>query len=481
MSNSWIPRLPAVGEVLAHPTLRLLMDRIGPATIATRARSILSDVQRELQDSWTERRVPDVSELAERVVRQVLAGAPQGPRPAINATGTLFRDDLGPVPLAEEAVLATAAAAADYAWQRAAAGPLGPGDPTAGAAALVAELTGAEAAAVTASHAGAVALALAALAADRPVVVSRSELVDFGEGVRLVDLAQTAGVTLREVGAANRTTLDDYAQAIGAAAGAILVVESGRATGGDAEGPVPLGDLCKLVRQAGVPLVVELGLGGFADPAECGYRPCATARQRVAEGADLVVVRGDRLVGGPACGLIVGRRASVERAAAHGLSRVVRADRLTAAALEATLLVWRDPVEARNRIPLWTLLGTSADNLKQRAQRLALRLAGCPGVASAEAVEAVAPLWGSTASGDAVPTWLVRLAARSASAADLARQLADGRPALVGRASAEAVELDLRCVFPRQDRELVSVVESVLGTGSEPLATGPESPDAETT
>jgi L-seryl-tRNA(Ser) seleniumtransferase len=227
-----------------------------------------------------------------------------------------------------------------------------------------------------------------------------------------------------------------------------------------------LGELVKLGRARELPVIHDIGSGALIDFGEFGCPDEPVASTSVREGADLVLFSGDKLLGGPQCGIIVGKRSLIESIAKHPLARALRVDKLTLAALAATLRLYRQPQTARREIPLLQLLDTSADNLKHRAGRIAPQMAACAAIKSAEAVSDVTYLGGGSFPNQQLPTWCVALEATMRSADRLATALRTGTPAVVGRVREDRLYLDLRSVFPRQDQQLIEAVAALGSPGN---------------
>jgi L-seryl-tRNA(Ser) seleniumtransferase len=225
---------------------------------------------------------------------------------------------------------------------------------------------------------------------------------------------------------------------------------------------VQLAELVQLGRQRGVPVIDDIGSGAVIDFQQFGLAGEPVASASIRAGADIVLFSGDKLLGGPQCGIIVGRRELIERIVRHPLMRALRVDKLTLAALAATLRLYRHPDKARREVPLLQLLETSPDNLKNRAERLAPQLAACSIIRHAEAVSDVAFLGGGSLPTQQLPTWCIGLTPADGWSVDrLARALRTGQPAVVGRVQQERLLLDLRSVFPRQDQQLVTAITTL--------------------
>jgi L-seryl-tRNA(Ser) seleniumtransferase len=353
-------------------------------------------------------------------------------RRAINATGVVLHTNLGRAPLGEEAVRA-AVEAAGYStleWDPATGGR---GSRHAHVVAHLRALTGAEDACVANTNAGAVLLALVALASGREVVVSRGQLVEIGGGFRVPEVLAASGCRLVEVGTTNRTRIADYAAACGPDTAVLLRVHPSNFRVMGFTEDTSLADLVTLAHDRGLLVVDDLGSGALsADPA---YRGEPDVRGAVAGGADVVCFSGDKLLGGPQAGIVVGTREAVARIRSHPLMRALRPDKLTLAALGATLALHRDPERARERIPALRMLSSSADELRHRAESLAAATGG-------EVVETAGRVGGGALPLEEVPSHAVALDdPRGADA--LAAALRAGDPPVAARVHEGRVLLDV--------------------------------------
>jgi len=309
--------------------------------------------------------------------------------------------------------------------------------------------------------AGATLLALAALATGREVIVSRGDLIDLGPTYRMPRVIAAGGALLREVGAVNRTGVDDYAEAIRESTAALMRVYTGHCVVAEHTVGVPLDDLAELARKHRLPLIHHLGVGSLVDLGEFGLPDVPVVSQSVKAGADLVVASGAKLLGGPQCGIILGRRSLVERIGQHAMARALAVGKLTLAGLAATLRLYRDPKRARREIPLLSLLTTSVENLKNRAERLAPQLAATTAVGRAEPVAAASCVGEGSSPAQRLPTWCVAVSPEGMSLDRLTTALRLGTPSVVGRVEPDRVLLDLRSVVPRQDQRLVEAFIAV--------------------
>src|SRR3954447_24178566 len=334
------------------------------------ARAVLDRAREEIRTG------ADPGDLATRVRAEIAAARAPALRRVVNATGVIAHTNLGRAPLAAEALDRVQAAAGSYSNLEFDLARGARGSRQDHVAPILRRLTGAEAALVVNNNAAAVLLALAALAEGREVLVSRGELIEIGDGFRIPEVLARSGARLVEVGTTNRTRVADYERAIGDETGAILRVhQSNFRVVGFTERP-RLRELARLAGRCGLPLIDDLGSGalGPSNSLLLGDEP--TAASAVADGADLVCFSGDKLLGGPQAGIVVGRAELVERLRRHPLQRALRADKLTLAALEATLRLYLDPARARRELPVLRMLEEPAETVRSRADRIAELVGG---------------------------------------------------------------------------------------------------------
>ena len=383
--------------------------------------------------------------------------------PVINATGVLVHTNLGRVPLGEAQLDAVLEAAGGYSNLELDLASGRRGSRHAHAASLLRTLTGAEAAIVVNNNAAAVLDALAALCAGREVIISRGELIEIGGQFRIPDVMASSGARLVEVGTTNRTHLRDYEAALSADTAAILKVHPSnyKVVGFTAE--VPARDLARLARGRGVPLLYDLGSGLLEHRGgwTAGEPSVAAALE---DGADVVMFSGDKLLGGPQAGILLGRSSMIAKIGLHPLMRAVRPDKMTLAALQATLIAYlrgEDP-----DLPLWRMADASSDELRERAERLARAIAGGVGGVKAEAVPSQAVTGGGSLPGAEIASWAVAVSHPARGAEEIDAALRCGRPPVVGRIADDVMVLDMRTVLPAQDEALAGGVVAALNHGA---------------
>ncbi|MEV5500633.1 L-seryl-tRNA(Sec) selenium transferase [Nonomuraea fuscirosea] len=426
--------IPRTDALLAEPALVEAVRRLGRA----RVRAAIVAAQQRARDG----------ELAPGEVLtgvlETLPGSAAGLLPVINATGVLLHTNLGRAPLSDAARQAVelAAGVTDVELDLATGGR-GRRGRTA-LATLAAAVPAAEAVHVVNNNAAALVLAATTLAAGAEIVISRGELIEIGDGFRLPDLLVSTGARLREVGMTNRTAIADYAGAIGPGTGMVLKVHPSnyRIEGFTAD--VPVARLTELCRERGIPLVADAGSGLLAPEPLLPREPDVTSWLN--EGADLVTTSGDKLLGGPQCGLLFGRADVVDRLRRHPLARALRVDKVTLAALEATV--------AGPPTPTWESLHADQATLWSRAEHLADRLRD-KGI-DAKPVNSRSVVGGGGAPGVSLPSAAVALDERAAAA------LRRGRPPVLARVENGLCLLDLRAVPADHDDTLLASVHAVL-------------------
>ncbi len=358
-------------------------------------------------------------------------------RRVLNATGVIVHTNLGRAPLAAAALARVEEVARSYSHLELDRGTGARGSRQSHVADALRRLTGAEAALVVNNNAAAVLLAVAALAEGREVVVSRGELVEIGDGFRIPDVLARSGARMVEVGTTNRTRAADYERAIGPETAALLRVhQSNYRIVGFTEA-VPTRDLARIAAAAGLPLVDDLGSGSLLD---LGGEP--TAAGALADGAHVVTFSGDKLLGGPQAGIAVGRADLIERLRRHPLQRALRADKLTLAALEGTLALYR---AGSRELPVLRMLAEPAEAVRARAERLA-------GLTGGDVVETTARPGGGSLPLTEIPSWACALPL------ELAEPLRRGDPAVVGVVRDDRLLLDCRTLA---DAEVEEAAEAV--------------------
>ena len=468
MPSNMLRNIPSVHELLESQPLKRLTDTVSRNVVVSGIRTFLDNMRTEAKNAAAEMNLPTPPDLAERIAQWILTEEQPPLRPVINATGILLHTGLGRAPLAAEAVAEIETLVQGYCSLEV---DLDTGERSHRVHAvtkLLKELTGAEAAAVVNNNAGATLLTLAALAAGGEAIVSRGELIEIGGSFRLPDVMAASGATLREVGTTNKTRIRDYINAIGDETAALMKVHTSNYLVVGFTEDVSIAELAATGKVRQRPVIHDIGSGALMDMEVFGLSHEPLVRASIKAGADVVLFSGDKLLGGPQCGIIVGRRALVDKIARHPLMRALRVGKLTLAALWATLRLYRDSQIALQSVPLLTLLNTSTENLKNRAERLAPQLAATSAICSASAIENECFLGGGSMPSQRIPTWCVALAPAQGGVDLLAKQLRTGIPSVFGRVHQDRLLLDLRSVMPGQDMQIVEAIAALAGPSENP-------------
>jgi L-seryl-tRNA(Ser) seleniumtransferase len=435
--------LPGVDRVLRSEGGGKLVARYGRPLVVDAIRVALAE-RRRCEDAAT------VASIVDETAASLARTMQPSQRRVFNLTGTVLHTNLGRAPLPEEAIAAAAAAMRDPTTLEydVAGGRRGERDDH--IAGWLIRLTGSEAALAVNNNAAALVLALNSLAEGRETIVSRGELIEIGGSFRLPDIMARAGTQLREVGTTNRTHLADFAAAIGPQTGLILKAHTSNYVIQGFTAAVPSPRLAAFAREHGIPFVEDLGSGSLVDLARWGLPHEPTAAEALAQGADLVTFSGDKLLGGPQAGLVVGRTDLVARLARNPLKRALRLDKIRLAALEAVLRLYADPDRLAERLPALRLLARLQGEIAACARRLLPKVErALQGVAEVELVETKSQIGSGALPVSLLPS--VALALRpihgsGAAVEALARDLRGLPIPVIGRIEAGRVLFDLRCL-----------------------------------
>jgi len=449
--------LPSVDALLAA----LAADE----SAAAMPRRRLTDMVRGVLDAERRRLIEsggtgaaDAAELRARVLAELSRAGVFSLVPVINATGVVLHTNLGRAllsPLAQERLQTVSAAYSNLELDLVRKER---GSRSTHLEALLKQLTGAAAALVVNNNAAAVLLALETLARGREVIVSRGELIEIGGEFRIPDIMRRSGAVLREVGTTNRTHLKDYANAIGSETALILKVHTSNYLVVGFTAAVSSRELAELGRARGVPVLEDLGSGCFIDLTRYGFPHEPTVQEVVASGVDLVTFSGDKLLGGPQAGIVVGRAELVAELAHNPLNRALRIDKLTVAALEATLCAY-EAGQALESIPTLRMLTQPVDAIRRRARRLLRRLpAATQRALGAELVEATSQVGGGALPTVELPTAALALGTTQRPAQRLDAELRRARPPVLGRLLDDRLLLDCRTVLPAEVAALADVL-----------------------
>ncbi len=432
--------LPSLDLLLRSPGCAVLLERFGPSATRAALRDVLGQRRAERRFPATEAEIVDVA--ADALARRFAAVQ----RQVFNLTGTVLHTNLGRAPLPAEAAAAAAAALAHPTNVEFDLDTGRRGERDAAVASLLCGLTGAAAATVVNNNAAAVLLVLNTLALGREVPVSRGELVEIGGSFRVPAIMARAGTTLVEVGTTNRTHPRDYRDAIGRQTALLMRVHPSNYAVAGFTATVPLAELAEIAHAADLPLVEDLGSGSLVDLARWGLPHEPMPYDSLAAGADLVTFSGDKLLGGPQAGLVIGRPELIARLNANPLKRALRLDKARLAALEAVLLLYLRPETLAERLPTLRLLTRPLEAIRATAERVAAEL----GVAFADRAVAVAPCRSQIGSGalpvDLLPSFAVTLG--GAGLDELSATFRKLPVPVIGRLGERRLWLDCRCLEP---------------------------------
>ena len=463
-------QIPSVDELLAQPRLAELSKRVDHNLIVEVARTVLDDLRARITGQETTAILAEISPVAcdaasleERITALVERILARSLLPVINATGVILHTNLGRAPLPETVVEEFRLAATQYSNLEydLEAGARGKRDVH--TTEMLMRLTGAEAAIVVNNCAAAVLVTLAAFARGGEVIVSRGELIEIGDGFRIPEIMEQSGALLREVGTTNRTRLSDYENAIGEKTRLLLRVHpSNFKVTGFTDKP-SLEELVALSQRVGIPLVEDLGSGCLVDLADHGITE-PTVRRSIEAGVGIVTFSGDKLLGGPQAGIIAGKKDLIAPVRRHPLFRALRVDKLTIAALEATLGAYLRA--AWDEIPVMRMIRSTPQELKRRAENFIRELR--PELpldeVEIEVVDGASLAGGGSTPAQSLPSKVIRIASARYSAAKLEQRLrrAPAGISVIARVEEDRLVLDLRTVFPAQEPLLVKTLAAAL-------------------
>ncbi len=462
MTQDKLRALPSVDVLLQDHTLREFAHRYSHSVVVQACRDALDAVRKTILSGagapMPALLIDDVTARIERAVRPSLV-------PVINATGVIIHTNLGRAPLSEDTIAAMRAAAQGYTNLEYDLNSGERGSRHAHAESIITRLTGAPAALVVNNNAAAVMLILAAFAKDREVIISRGQLVEIGGGFRVPDVMRQSGARLVEVGTTNRTYIQDYARAITDQASLLLRVHHSnfRIVGFTEE--ATLEELVTLARERGLIVADDLGSGALIDTSAYGLAHEPMPQESLAAGATLVSISGDKLLGGPQAGIILGQREEIERLKRFPLTRALRVDKVTLAGLQSTLLHYLKE-EATKKIPVWMMIAVKLDQLDARSKKWAERLKNT-GLDTA-VVDARSTVGGGSLPEETLPTRALAISVRDADG--FVSRLRQNFPPIIARIEENRVLFDPRTVMPSEEDKLIEGIERSVKLGKERTA-----------
>ncbi|HEY4132958.1 MAG TPA: L-seryl-tRNA(Sec) selenium transferase [Gemmatimonadaceae bacterium] len=441
--------LPSVTALLESEAVQSLLVHTPRVVVVDAIRRTLDTLRAQPAAPVT------AGELIEAIRATVARTTQPSLRRVINGTGVVLHTNLGRAPLARAALDAIADVAAGFSNLEYDIENGTRGSRYVHCAGLLRELTGAEDALVVNNCAAALVLVLDTLAHGRDAIVSRGELIEIGGSFRIPEIMEKSGARLVEVGTTNRTHLDDYRRAISADSGIIVKVHRSNFEIAGYVAEASAAELASLATERGLPLLHDLGSGLLLSLAEIGLTGEPTAGDALRAGATIVTMSGDKLLGGPQAGLILGARSVIERIRKNPLTRSYRVDKLTLAALEATLALYREPTKALREIPVLAQLSTPVSELRARAETIVRAL----GDERISVVESDASVGGGAFPTAKLPSIAVAI---TANADEVEQRLRAGGPAVVARVADGRVLIDMRTVFPRDDTLVTTAIQRAI-------------------
>ncbi len=459
--SAQLRRLPAIDRLLNAPALLALEANVPHLLVREAAQQTVEALRRRILAG----EAPDLSldAVAALAASQAVRLNRPSLRRVINVTGTLLHTNLGRAPLCAEALAAIDATARGYSNLEFDLDAGERGKRYTHVEQLLCRLTGGEAATVVNNTAGAVMLCLAALAGGRSALVSRGELIEIGGSFRIPEIMAASGVRLVEVGATNKTHLKDYDRAIDAQTALILKVHTSNYRILGFTEAVSGEQLAELGKARNLPVLEDLGSGLLLDLTPYGLPREPTVREALKTGIDLVTFSGDKLLGGPQAGLIVGKRAVIDQVRKHPMARALRIDKLTLAALEATLRLYLDPQKALAGIPTLRMLAMPVEELRQRCEALLPRLARViGGAAECAVIESTSTVGGGALPLAELPGWALAVVPKKISVNELITRLRRCEPPVVGRVQDNRFLIDPRTLGFEEDELLLAALQRVL-------------------
>ena len=455
MDQMQLRNLPSVDRLMASESVAELAAVYSRDWVVGVVREQLDLARREIRRGGN---APEADALVDAVCRHVADFTQTAPRRVINATGVVIHTNLGRAPLSRAAIEAMSQAAQGYSDLELDLTTGRRGSRQSHLQALLRHLTGAEAALAVNNNASAVMLGLSALAADRDVIVPRGEAVEIGGGFRIPDVLEQSGARLVDVGTTNRTYVRDYENAITENTAAFLKVHASNFRVEGFTATVESEELVELGERTGIPVLHDVGSGALLPTETYGLAHEPTPQESIAAGMGLVFFSGDKLLGGPQAGIVVGKADLVGRLERHPLARAMRIDKLSLAALTATLLHYLRE-EAVDKIPVWRMISATEGSVKARAEKWNAS-AGSGG----EVVASRSAIGGGSLPGETLPTWCLAFEHPPSSGGPeaLTRRLRQGSPPVMARIEGDRTLLDPRTVLPEEEADLLRVLKDSL-------------------
>ena len=455
--------IPSVNQLLESPQLKKMVEKVNHQVVVDGVRTFIDDLKEKVQEATEDIEIPTPSDMADHIADWLQREDQPALRPAINGTGIILHTGLGRAPLCQTAIEEVAAISAGYASVEIDMHSGQRSQRINAVQRLLCELTGAEAAVVVNNNAAATMITLASMAGGKEVIVSRGQLIEIGGSYRLPDVMECSGCKLKEIGTTNKTRQSDYADAIHEETGALLKVHPSNFEVVGFTATVSTRDMVEIGKKHNVPVIDDVGSGALIDFSKYGLNDEPVVSQSIADGADVALFSGDKLIGGPQCGIIVGKKKYIDAILANPLMRAMHVGKMTLSALAATLKHYRNIDTAEQSIPLLTMLSTPSANLKMRAEKISAQVSGVGIIGQCEVIESRAMLGGGSLPTQELPSFAIAVPVEGRSASWIAQRLRDAAPGVIGRVHRDQFMIDMRTVFPSQDGSLVEILETLTG------------------
>ncbi|MFH1662671.1 MAG: L-seryl-tRNA(Sec) selenium transferase [Chloroflexota bacterium] len=454
INNKELRKLPSVEKILEAAEIKPEVDRYSRVLVTRAAQTVLDEARQQIGNGAT---CPAEAELFRRIRRFLIREWPGFLSPVINATGVIIHTNLGRSPLSQPVLESLSNLSGNFCNLEYDLLSGKRGVRAGEVEKLLCLLTGAESALVVNNNAAAVLLVLIMLARNKEVIVSRGELVQIGGGFRVPEIMQQSGVRLVEVGTTNQTYIKDYEQAISSESALLLKVHQSNFIIKGFTHSVSTPKLKALGKKHDLPVVYDLGSGAMLNTEDFIQAHEPTVQEALADGSDVICFSGDKLLGGPQAGIILGKKSCVDRLRQHPLMRVIRIDKMVAVALAATAKHYLQK-EAVEKIPVWQMIAASIEEIESRAEAVVKKLAEV-GI-TAGIIDGSSMVGGGSLPDQTIPTKLIAVSPPY-SVVDFAYRLRLATPPLLGRVEGEQFLIDMRTVMPSLDDILVKVIESV--------------------
>lgn len=463
-----LKQIPKIDEVLKDQRLSVFFESVPRETVVDSVREETEELRKRILEGET---LPSEQDgMVDRIAARITSRNQKSLRPLINATGTILHTNLGRAKLSEEACRSVTEVSASYSTLEYDLREGARGSRHDHIEKLLKKLLGTEAAMAVNNNASAVFLCLSALAVNKEVIVSRGELVEIGGSFRIPEIMEQSGARLVEAGTTNKTRIDDYRKALTEETGALLKVHTSNYKIIGFTSGASLAELAELGQETGIPVIYDLGSGLMVDLQQYGIdEPTVPASLRT--GIDLILFSGDKLLGGPQAGIIAGKKEYIERMKKHPLARVLRLDKMTLAALEATFREYLDPEKAKKAVPVLSMITAEPEEMRRRAERLAARIKQKTRNLSIGVVEAESQIGGGSAPGLYLPDYAVAVEGKETSLYRIEKELRKYKTPVIVRTKNDQILINMRTV---SDEELETIADALAFAEQRPFHSEPD-------